>query len=83
MPLGTSDPLKAVKAVRTLNLKYKRQWERLRADPTSSAAAAEAQAVELLPKHRLIPHAPDQDEARLSALFALMAAVQGRDCNET
>ena len=41
VPLGTSDPLKAVKAVQALNLKYERQWELLRADPTSSAAAAE------------------------------------------
>ncbi len=86
MPLGTSDPLKAVKAVWALNLKYKRQWERLRADPTSSAAAAEAQALELLPKHGLIPHAPDQDEARLNTLFAPMEAAReafAGDCDET
>lgn len=86
VPLGTSDPLKAVKAVQALNLKYERQWELLRADPTSSAAAAEAQAVELLLKHGLVPHAPDQDEARLNALFAPMEAAReafAGGCDET
>ena len=86
VPLGTSDPLKAVKTVQALNLKYERQWERLRAAPTSSAAAAEAQALELLLKHGLIPHAPDQDEACLSALFAPMEAAReafAGDCDET
>ncbi len=86
VPLGTSDPLKAVKAVQALNLKYERQWELLRADPTSSAAAAEAQAVELLLKHGLVPNAPDQDEARLNAFFAPMEAAReafAGDCDET
>jgi len=85
VPLGTPDPLKAVKTVQALNLKYERQWERLRADPTSSPAAAEAQAVELLLKHGLIPHAPDQDEARLNTLFAPMEAAReafAGDCDE-
>lgn len=86
--LGTSDPIKAAQYVKALNLKYEREWELMRADPASSPAAAKAQALELLRKYGLTPHASpsDQDEAALDALFAPMQEAReayAGDCEDT
>jgi integrase len=74
VPLGTDDPATALQKVKRLNAQHEKEWELLRSDPTSSPAAAKAQALELLRKYGLTPHAPsvDQDEAALDALFAPM-----------
>ena len=44
VPLGTADPVIALRKVKLLNSKHERQWDLLRADSNASAEAAETQA---------------------------------------
>jgi integrase len=86
VPLGTADPLKAVRLVKALNLKHERQWELLRADPSVSSAAAEAQALVLLRQYGLTPHSSANDEALLGAFtepFDAARAAYAGECDDT
>ena len=76
VPLGTGDPLRAARMVQALNAKHERQWDLLRADPSASAAAAEAQAVGLLLLHGLTPHDPNPSESSLEALLRPFEAAR-------